>query len=165
MFGMNRVSHTTPLLPEVREETLKLLEAANFKGFAGVEFKRDPRDNKLKLIEINIRLLADTQLAVASGIDLPWMIYQDIVEDNQLKVTTYKKVYFIHFLTDVMTTLKEDRDRLRHWRRFVEPYIARRRTFAFISLADPKPFLAELRGWIFNFVGKLRKGRTQSTDI
>lgn len=154
MFGMNRVGQTVPLMPEVREETFKLLNDVNFKGLAGVEFKRDPRDKRLKLIEINVRLLADTQLAIACGIDLPWIIYQDIVEDHQIKVNDYKSTYYIHFITDVIDFFKQDKDRLKNPGRYLEPYLARRKTFAYISLSDPMPFLTEARGRLLNFVGK-----------
>jgi len=153
MFGINRVSQTVQSLPEVRMQTLKLLRAVNFKGHAGVEFKRDPRDNKLKLIEINIRLLADTQLAIACGIDTPWMIYQDIVEDNQFKVASYNNTYFIHGLTD-MIFIAKDIYRFQHFGRLIEPYIARHKTFAYLSLSDPKPFISEACSRLWNFVNK-----------
>jgi len=42
-----------------------------------VEFKRDPRDGKFKLMEINPRLWQWHGLAAACGIDLPRIAYAD----------------------------------------------------------------------------------------
>jgi predicted ATP-grasp superfamily ATP-dependent carboligase len=163
MFGMNRVGVTVPLMPEVREEALKLLRASGFRGHASIEFKRDPRDHKLKLIEVNIRLPADTQLAIAAGIDIPWMVYQDIVEDNQITEMSYRpNTYYIHLLTDLIDALTKDRDRRHHIARYFEPYLARRKTFAYLSFSDPQPFLHEVWGRLGRFAVKARKGRSSA---
>jgi predicted ATP-grasp superfamily ATP-dependent carboligase len=42
---------------------------------ANVEFKRDPRDGILKLIECNARFTAANCLLAACGLDLSWFVY------------------------------------------------------------------------------------------
>ena len=163
MFGMNRVGVTVPFMPEVRQQALKLLDASGYRGHAAIEFKRDPRDRQLKLIEVNIRLPADTQLAITAGIDIPWMVYQDIVEDCQLTVTDYRpNTYYIHGLTDVVDFLTKDRNRLQHPGRYLEPYLARRKTFAYFSRSDLRPFLSEAKGRLRRFVAK--KGTSHAAE-
>ncbi len=48
--------------PELRELSLKLLRHVGLRGLAAVEFKRDERDQQLKLIECNARLSGATCL-------------------------------------------------------------------------------------------------------
>jgi D-aspartate ligase len=61
--------------PEVGEVGLAFLRGAGVRGLASVEFKRDERDGKLKLIECNHRLDGATELARAGGVDLAHFVY------------------------------------------------------------------------------------------
>ena len=68
--------HITDWNPEVRDLGLKLFGHAGLKGVANVEFKRDPRDGRLKLIECNARFTAANGLLTAAGIDLAAYVYR-----------------------------------------------------------------------------------------
>jgi predicted ATP-grasp superfamily ATP-dependent carboligase len=61
--------------PEVAALSRTLLEAFDYRGFVGVEFKYDARDGSYKLMEINPRTVSGNQLAISSGIDFPWLGY------------------------------------------------------------------------------------------
>ena len=67
--------HITDWEPEVFELGMRLVKQVGLLGLANVEFKRDHRDGKLKVIECNIRFTAANQILVASGYDLPWLVY------------------------------------------------------------------------------------------
>ena len=67
--------HVTDWNPEVRDLGLRLFRHAGLKGIANVEFKRDPRDGELKLIECNARFTAANGLLLASGYDLGLFVY------------------------------------------------------------------------------------------
>ncbi|GAB4536947.1 MAG: hypothetical protein Tsb0020_51660 [Haliangiales bacterium] len=67
--------HITDWNPAVREVGIKLFQAAGLRGLGNVEFKRDPRDETLKLIEVNARFTAANRLVHASGIDLAYLSY------------------------------------------------------------------------------------------
>jgi predicted ATP-grasp superfamily ATP-dependent carboligase len=67
---------------EAVEAGLRLLQALEFHGLSQVEFKRDARDGRLKLMEINPRLWQWHALAAASGVDLPRIAYADLVGDR-----------------------------------------------------------------------------------
>ncbi len=69
------------------DATLRLLEAFDYFGLSQVEFKRDPRDGKLKLMEINPRLWQWHGLAAACGVDLPRIAYADLVGEKPDEVT------------------------------------------------------------------------------
>jgi D-aspartate ligase len=44
-----------------------------------LETKRDPRDGRFKLMEVNPRLWQWHSLAAACGVDLPYIAYRDLV--------------------------------------------------------------------------------------
>ena len=64
---------------EVVDAGLRLLAAFEFRGLSQVEFKRDPRDGRYKLMEINPRLFQWHGLAAACGVDLPRLAYADLL--------------------------------------------------------------------------------------
>ena len=55
---------------ELAGVTLRLLDGARYHGIADVEFKRDERDGRLKLMEVNARQGLWGPLATASGVNL-----------------------------------------------------------------------------------------------
>ena len=60
--------------PQVMEMGLSLLKSLNWVGVGMVEFKVDPRDGMPKLMEVNPRFWGSLQLAIASGVDFPYLI-------------------------------------------------------------------------------------------
>jgi predicted ATP-grasp superfamily ATP-dependent carboligase len=67
--------HITDWDPDRFELGMRLVRHVGLRGLANVEFKRDDRDGKLKVMECNIRFTAANQIVVASGYDLPWFVY------------------------------------------------------------------------------------------
>jgi D-aspartate ligase len=67
---------------EVVDAGLRLLRAFGYHGLSQVEFKRDPRDGRFKLMEINPRLWQWHGLATACGVDLPRIAYADLVGET-----------------------------------------------------------------------------------
>ena len=63
---------------EVVDAALRLLRAFDYRGISQVEFKRDPRDGRFKLMEINARLWQWHGLAAACGVDIPRIAYADL---------------------------------------------------------------------------------------
>lgn len=64
---------------EAMQQAVRLLSALGYRGIGCVEFKRDPRDGVLKLIEINTRAVRTTGMAIGAGVDLPFIAYCDMV--------------------------------------------------------------------------------------
>ena len=67
---------------EVVDAGLRFLRELGFHGISQVEFKRDPRDGRFKLMEINPRLWQWHGLASACGVDLPVIAYRDLTGEK-----------------------------------------------------------------------------------
>ena len=140
-FGVARVGISTDRDPEVEWLSEKLLTHSNYRGYFSNEFKLDPRDGQLKLIENNCRTPRNAMLAIAAGINFPWLIYQDLVLNQQCDVTDYKVgTYWIDFWTDLYNSLfrwKKEEIRLRD---YIAPYFAKNKVFSDLNFDDLNPF-------------------------
>jgi predicted ATP-grasp superfamily ATP-dependent carboligase len=67
--------HQSRWLPETAALGRRLFEAIGWEGIGNVEFKRDVRDGKLKIIEVNGRLTAGHPLLTRGGARIDLMIY------------------------------------------------------------------------------------------
>ena len=60
---------------DIRDMAVDLLKALDWFGVAMVEFKLDPRDGCPKLMEINPRFWGSLSLAIAAGVNFPYLLY------------------------------------------------------------------------------------------
>jgi predicted ATP-grasp superfamily ATP-dependent carboligase len=72
--------HVTAWQPDVAELGLRFFQGVGLRGLGNVEFKRDPRDGKLKLIECNARFTLATDQVRRAGIDLPLLVYNRLTD-------------------------------------------------------------------------------------
>ncbi|EGV52465.1 hypothetical protein [Candidatus Endoriftia persephone] len=68
--------HITDWDQETAELGMKFFQGIGLRGMANIEFKKDPRDNQLKVIECNPRFTAAHELLVRSGMDIAYLIHQ-----------------------------------------------------------------------------------------
>ena len=73
--------HVTSWEPETAELGLHFFGEIGLRGLACAEFKRDARDRRLKLIEVNHRLTLATELLRVAGVDLPLVLYTRALGD------------------------------------------------------------------------------------
>lgn len=88
--GWATFRETVKLDQEMKEYTLRLMRALDWHGVAEVEFKVDSRDSTPKLMEINGRFWGSTELAIASGVDFPYLLYCLAVDGDIKPVFRYK---------------------------------------------------------------------------
>ncbi len=62
--------------PGVVQPSLRLLEAARYTGLVEVEFKRDPRDGRLKLLDVNPRVWGWHTLGSRVGVDFSYLLWR-----------------------------------------------------------------------------------------
>jgi D-aspartate ligase len=72
---------------EAVDSALRFLAEFGYFGLSQVEFKRDPRDGRFKLMEINPRLWQWHGLAAACGVDLPRLAYADLTGEAPAEAT------------------------------------------------------------------------------
>ena len=130
-------------IPEIQKIAEKFLGLINYYGFAEVEFMQDPRDGNYKLIEVNPRVWGWHTIAIASGVDLPYLLYQDIIGEEMDVRLPIDNLKWVRLITDVQTVLSEiigGRLRIRDYLKSMKG----KKEFAVFALNDPLPFLAEV---------------------
>jgi len=142
-FGRVTTHAETIHIPELEDMATRFLDAMGYQGISEVEFMWDPRDGRYKLIEINARFWAWHSIAVAAGVDLPYLLYQDMLGDG-VQIDDFEDgVHWLRLLVDPPTSAvlvakgkMSIRTYLRSWKG--------KKTFPVFSLQDPLPFLAEI---------------------
>jgi D-aspartate ligase len=141
-FGIARVGISTERYPQVEQLTEELLHRSNYRGYFSIEFKLDPRDGQLKLIENNCRMPRSGMLAIACGVNFPWLMYQDLVLNQQSDVTQYKTgAYWIDVWSDISNSLFRHHQEEIRLRDYIGPYLSRNKVFADLNFRDLKPFM------------------------
>lgn len=152
-FGVPCVVKSRESISEVLESGRKILKAIGFNGYSCTEFKKDPRDDKYKLLEVNGRHNRSGPLSVKCGINFPWILYDYSVNGRiPSKMIYQNNVYWIDEFRDVYTTGKLIYSRKYSLLRFILPYF-KRRVFATFDVRDIKPFLKRCMG-IFKILHK-----------
>lgn len=73
--GESAVRQSIAVPPDIGDQAERLVREIDLEGCAEVEYRRDSAGNPY-LMEINPRLWASTELAVRSGVDFPYLLYQ-----------------------------------------------------------------------------------------
>jgi len=142
-FGHASTYAETVDIPELEDSALKILGAMGYYGLSEVEFMRDPRDGRHKLLEINARLWGWHTLAIKAGVDLPYLSYLDALGEKVSQDNFEKGVKWIRLTTDIPTVLIE----VLNGRMKITDYLSSlkgKKEFAVLSMSDPLPFIAEL---------------------
>jgi len=143
-FGVLRVCISAPNNDEVERLFKLLLNGSGYKGFLTVEFKKDLRDGKLKFIEANVRMPRNIYLPLAAGVNFPWIIYKDLVDNEQLYLTKYNDhMYWIEIYSDLLNTIFRHSKEKYSLREYISPYFSKNKAFAIWDLKDPLPFILQ----------------------
>lgn len=137
--------HQSEWLPETAEMGRKLFDGIGWQGFANVEFKRDTRDGKLKIIEVNVRFTAPHRLVTEAGMPIDVIIYchltgQPVPTSGKYSQTLRMWDPFRDFLAFRQLNRRGQLS-FRDWlksvakQKFILPYF---------SVDDPGPTLAEI---------------------
>ena len=137
-FGV--VSYATnDLQPEAQELGLRFFQGVGLRGLGNVEFKRDSRDGRLKLIECNSRFTAADRHLWLCGLDLPLFVYNRLLGRPLPPMQTRRYgVRFWHPLQDARTFAIAHREgalSLRGWLRT----LVHRQHFPVADIRDPMP--------------------------
>lgn len=164
--GASSYRKSIKINPELQKATEDLISALNYTGVAMVEFKFAPETKDWIFIEINGRFWGSLPLAIASGVDFPFYLYDLIVNENRSVRSLGKtEVYCRNLKRDLYWNI----DNLKE-RRSASPLpdsipmsTVAKELFRFLTLRehvdsfaldDPRPGLAEFREIISMVIAK-----------
>ncbi|PQP35318.1 carboxylate--amine ligase [Desulfobacteraceae bacterium SEEP-SAG9] len=127
---------------DIRDLALTLLKALDWFGVAMVEFKLDPRDGLPKLMEINPRFWGSLSLAVAAGVNFPYLLYRMSQGENFKPIEDYQTEKKCRWLLpgDILHFI-DNPHRSRLLPEFFHFWDANT-TYDILSIRDPLPALA-----------------------
>jgi predicted ATP-grasp superfamily ATP-dependent carboligase len=126
---------------ECIQHILEYFHQIQYRGLFGAEFKRDPRDGRFKLLEVNARSMGGNALSSACGAsDILAAYWEALGEDVAPRLTYKSGLYFIDVETDLETMLMSVTQRTFSLRAFLHPY-RQTKAFNILSPHDPLPFL------------------------
>ena len=128
--------------PSVTQQTMRLFEHVNYRGFGSVEFKRHEKTGEFYIMEPTVgRCNHQSYIATANGVNLPCIAYQSLTGiDLELPHRDPKKVTWIDDQFDalsIIVSLFSGRLNVTH----VFRSYAGRKSFRFLSFSDPGPLL------------------------
>jgi len=125
--------------PEAAEIGLRFFQGAGLRGIGNVEFKRDARDGRLKLIECNARFTAADRHLRLCGLDLPLFVYNRLVGRPLPPMQTLRYgVRLWHPVQDTRAFLVQRRRGEMTARRWLRT-LAHRQHFPVADPRDPMP--------------------------
>jgi len=150
----------------------KLLADAGWSGVAMVEFKRDLRDNRCKLMEVNARFWGSLQLAISAGIDFPYLLYRMATGGINTAPNHYRldriSRWELGDLDHVIIRMKKEHSNLvlpksapSKWNtlaRFIIDFFRPNFRLEVFRCDDPRPFLHEFGQYIKQISSSLTAG-------
>lgn len=152
---------TNDLQPEAASIGLEFFQGAGVRGLANVEFKRDARDGRLKLIECNSRFSAADRHLRLCGLDLPLFVYNRLVGRPLPPMETLRYgVRLWHPVQDTRAFLVERRDGNTTTRRWLRTLVHRPH-FPVADPRDPMPTIGYHAHAAVRAAGRLRAVRNR----
>jgi predicted ATP-grasp superfamily ATP-dependent carboligase len=155
--GPSALAESIEPAPELLEAAIRLFERLQFTGPAMAEFKVDHRSGRAYLMEINGRFWGTILLALASGLDLPYLYWKmlnsmDIGPEETVYRAGVKGRYILGDTKCLFLCLKGKpqnwpgafASRLAAIRSYLGSFVDRNTADLILTRDDPKPFFARL---------------------
>jgi predicted ATP-grasp superfamily ATP-dependent carboligase len=142
-FGRASTYAETVDIPELEELAERFLRSIHYYGLVEVEFKQDPRDGEFRLLDVNGRTWGYHSLGQAAGVDFPYLLYRDQMNENVDTVCGRPGVSWVRLLTDIPMGLAD----VFHGRLKLTAFlrsIYKADHYAVLSWKDPLPGIFEL---------------------
>lgn len=142
-FGRASTYVETIHMPELEALAERFLRAISFYGLVEVEFKLDPRDGLLRLLDVNARTWGYHTIGRAAGVDFPHLLFADQTGEQIVPCSGAPGVHWVRLATDVPTAVLE----LFKGRLDIGRYLnslRRVHTESVFSTDDPAPGIIEL---------------------
>jgi D-aspartate ligase len=146
------------------EAATRFVRATRFYGAITVEFRRDARDEGLTLIKVDPRVVRATSLSTALGLDVPAALYDVFTGAAPPRAPGYPEGVAWMWPAWYLHTVGQNRGRASVTRQLwaVARNAHRIRAFAYLSVSDPRPALADLASFVGHWRTSLRRWITQT---
>jgi len=142
----------TEHLPDVEALGKRFFESLNYTGLGNLEFKRDPRDGELKVMECNNRFTAVQTQLVAAGVDAALIAYADITNQPVIPQIGCEEFVAIWSPMPDLRAFRQVKERDgSSWLDWLRSMSHRKVVFPMFSWSDPMPFAVAV-------TRRLRKG-------
>lgn len=131
--------HIEPI-QKIAERFLRLID---YYGIAEIEFMHDPKSGEYKLLEVNPRIWGWHTLAIAAGVDFPYIVYKDMIGEPMEYQPPLNNMKWVRLITDIPTVFFEVIKR----KMKISGYISSmkgKKEFAVFAPQDLLPFFAEI---------------------
>lgn len=103
--GTSVLRQSISIPQDIGDQAERLVREIDLEGYSEVEFRRDSV-GRAYLMEINPRLSASVEIAVRSGVDFPYLLYQWACGDRIDEVKEYRVGMWMRYLMgDLITTI------------------------------------------------------------
>jgi D-aspartate ligase len=92
---------------EVVEQGMRLVADLQLTGLVEVEFKRDPRNGQLKVLDVNARCWGWHSIGAAAGVDFPYVTWQLAMGEEPARGVGRAGVRWVRLSTDVPISMRE----------------------------------------------------------
>ncbi len=140
--------------PGVVEPSVRLLEAARYTGLVEVEFKRDPRDGRFKVLDVNPRVWGWHTLGARVGVDFSYLLWRMVRSKAVPEVHGGPGARWIRMSTDLPIAILE----IMRGRLSFGDYLRSLRTpfeCAVFATDDPLPAMLEMPRLVYLFLRRL----------
>ncbi|MCW3986027.1 MAG: ATP-grasp domain-containing protein [Candidatus Bathyarchaeota archaeon] len=146
---------------------VKLLKAMRWNGVAMVEFKVDKLNCEPKLMEVNGRFWGSLALAIAAGVDFPYLLYQIAVKGEQVKLPSYRDKVKQRWLIPgdilwLVSSILSAKDKFGSIENFIKTFTI---PDDIIALNDPAPTFGAIVGMLRDCVDVIAGRRTMEGEI
>ncbi len=131
---------------------MDFLKKLQYHGLAHLDFRRDRRDGKAKLLDFNPRFAGTNDISLCSGVDFAFMLYQLALGRNIVPCFAYEQGREFRRITGELQYLIQKGHKIRTVRELLRWH----NVSTDLSLADPLPQVAMVFNRLYPLVEKIR---------
>jgi D-aspartate ligase len=142
-FGRQSTYVETIIAPDVADASRRLIARIGYTGLIEIEFKRDARDGRPKLLDMNTRAWGWHSIGARAGVDFPYLEWRMLHGEPVTEAHAQPGVRWIRMATDLPTIVRE----ILGGRMSIADYLASLRgplEHAMICRDDPLPGIADV---------------------
>ncbi len=149
--GGTSTANVTIFHEEIKDISKSLLEGLKWRGAADIDYVLDPRDNKIKILEINPRVTAGIKIGFAAGIDFADLHIKLALGEEVPSIENYKTgVYCRNLFLETLWFLYSDVKMKRNTSPSFLKFFGKNIVYQLFSIDDPLPPI----GFFFGMIKK-----------